>query len=214
MKSWKTSVCGILGALCAALAIIGEMPAVWSKVFTALGPFFGSLGLLFARDNGVTSEQAGAAPIKASGINLSILMVCAALAVGASGCTTTSSGTRVVDVQRVARLAGVAADVGSRVYIQHHPADRALFVVTEAALADLDSRGDYDPVKFAAALQTLPIKALTGPDGSLLIGVALVAWDELSALSEPLTTKEWVQPVLQKVRDGLARAIAATNPAP
>lgn len=65
MKSWKTSVCG-------ALAIVGPLIAQFFPELSRYGLFCGAvgagLGLMFARDNNVTSEAAGAAstvvPIK------------------------------------------------------------------------------------------------------------------------------------------------------
>ena len=60
MRSWKTTVCGSLGALCIALSVISEMPPLYAKMLSVLGPFFTSFGLMFGRDNNVTSEQVGA----------------------------------------------------------------------------------------------------------------------------------------------------------
>jgi len=68
VKSWKTSLCGILGALCAALALIPEMPALGAKIFALLAPVFPNIGLLFARDNNVTSEQVNAGKPPDSGL--------------------------------------------------------------------------------------------------------------------------------------------------
>jgi hypothetical protein len=62
MKNWKTTVCGIASGLFAGLALIGEMPTVWAKVFGVLAPAFASLGLIFSRDYNVTSEQSGLTP--------------------------------------------------------------------------------------------------------------------------------------------------------
>ncbi len=39
---------------------MSELPPLWAKVFLILGPFFVSIGLIFARDNNVTSEDVGA----------------------------------------------------------------------------------------------------------------------------------------------------------
>lgn len=64
MKSWKTTVTGIatiLGAICMALvAQFDNNPDTvpnWGAVVTAITA---GIGLIAARDNGVTSEQAGA----------------------------------------------------------------------------------------------------------------------------------------------------------
>lgn len=64
MKSWKTTAAGIAGILgmlgTAVSAMLDGNPATdpqWSIVIPAI---ITSAGLLFARDNNVTSEQAGA----------------------------------------------------------------------------------------------------------------------------------------------------------
>ena len=63
--SWKTTLCGILGILAAAINLIAIPLLDADPVTTAnFGGFLAiavpAIGLLFARDNNVTSEQAGA----------------------------------------------------------------------------------------------------------------------------------------------------------
>jgi hypothetical protein len=57
MKSWKTTLCG-------SLALIGALITQFYPEFAKHGGFVAALasglGLLFARDNKVTSEDAGA----------------------------------------------------------------------------------------------------------------------------------------------------------
>jgi hypothetical protein len=65
MKSWKTTVCGILAALAGgitlvAIPILDNDPATvanWGAFGAALAAAF---GLLFARDNDKSSESVGA----------------------------------------------------------------------------------------------------------------------------------------------------------
>jgi hypothetical protein len=64
MKSWKTTVAGIAAIVAAiALAVAHQLDADpttvadWSTVITAL---MAGVGLVLARDNDTTSEQAGA----------------------------------------------------------------------------------------------------------------------------------------------------------
>jgi hypothetical protein len=64
MKSWKTTLCGILGVVASGITMIAQPmldadPATLPQ-WTAFGAVaVTAIGLLFARDNGVTSEQAG-----------------------------------------------------------------------------------------------------------------------------------------------------------
>lgn len=59
MKSWKTTLCGAIGAVGMYLQTVNDpswMPT-FGKILCALGIL---LAGYFARDNNVTSEQAGA----------------------------------------------------------------------------------------------------------------------------------------------------------
>ena len=63
--SWKTTACGILGILAAAITMVAiplldADPATNANFSGFLAVATPAIGLLFARDNNVTSEQAGA----------------------------------------------------------------------------------------------------------------------------------------------------------
>lgn len=60
MKSWKTTLGGALVMLGAAIGQIYPEHAREGALLAALGTAF---GLVFARDNNVTSEQANAKPV-------------------------------------------------------------------------------------------------------------------------------------------------------
>lgn len=64
MKSWKTTVTGIaaiLTAVGAALtALFDNDPATTLDVAVTASAIMAGIGLIFARDNGVSSEEAGA----------------------------------------------------------------------------------------------------------------------------------------------------------
>lgn len=64
MKSWKTTVTGvaaILTAVGAALtALFDNDPNTTLDVAVTASAIMAGIGLIFARDNGVTSEKAGA----------------------------------------------------------------------------------------------------------------------------------------------------------
>lgn len=83
--SWKTSLCGVLGALFLGLSQIPELSALWIKIFMLLGGLMPSFGLLFARDNKVTSEQAlhtePPGPPRLN-LNLMLWLICPALLLG------------------------------------------------------------------------------------------------------------------------------------
>ena len=65
MKSWKTTVCGILAAVAAGITLVAipmldEDPATAANWGAFGATLAAAIGLLFARDNNKTSEDAGA----------------------------------------------------------------------------------------------------------------------------------------------------------
>lgn len=61
MKSWKTTLTGV-GTVLASVAAICKGVAIgdYAVIAASIGGITSGIGLIFARDNGVTSEQAGA----------------------------------------------------------------------------------------------------------------------------------------------------------
>ena len=132
------------------------------------------------------------------------------LAIGyfTSGCVTTPGGQRALDVARVARIAGTAADFGAQVYLQQHPEAAPAFRLAENVLTSLIDAENWDPAAFASALRSLPVKELRSPEGALLASAAVLLWDELAAESRTLDKTQWVRPVMLSVRNGLRRALS------
>lgn len=107
MNSWKTTLCGLLAVVGAGLTqFFADVPWLF-RVGGFLAAVAPAAGLLFARDNNVTSEQAGAAPKRfQSTIPILIAVACLTLA----GCafnrqyaTTTSEGTNGLQSVTVAK---------------------------------------------------------------------------------------------------------------
>lgn len=65
MSSWKTTFCGAVGII-AGCVVAADFGPLVTKIFACVASIASGLGLLFARDNGVTSEQAGAASVPRS----------------------------------------------------------------------------------------------------------------------------------------------------
>lgn len=125
------------------------------------------------------------------------------LAITICGCTTLGT----LDVDRVARIAGGAAQLGSTLYLRQNPEATPAFVAVYQALRALDAGGNYDPVAFADALRKLPVDALAGANGDLYISVAIVVWDELARQSAAIDTAVWVRPTLRAVMNGMGKAL-------
>lgn len=45
----------------------------------------------------------------------------------------------------------------------------------------------------------------------LIVGAAVIAWNELTVEFSAIDRTEWVKPVLTSVNEGLGRALAATK---
>jgi hypothetical protein len=64
MKSWKTTSAGILAIIISVLAAVQAQfdndPTTMPQWETAFAALIAGIGLLFARDNNVSSEKAGA----------------------------------------------------------------------------------------------------------------------------------------------------------
>lgn len=129
-----------------------------------------------------------------------------------AGCKTAADGSRTVDSDRVSRIAGTAAQLGTTIYLAQHPEQRPSFAAAEQALTALADRQNYDPAAFSAALQGLPINELKGPNGSLYVSVALVVWDEVAAQATGVDKEELVKKTLVAVRDGLRRSLGPPAP--
>lgn len=61
MKSWRTNIWGIISIAAGAIVASGFGPEV-TKIAGCVATASSGIGLLFARDNKVSSEQAGAIP--------------------------------------------------------------------------------------------------------------------------------------------------------
>jgi hypothetical protein len=109
--------------------------------------------------------------------------------------------------REMATIAEVAAYTGARYDLLEHPGHRVFFEASLAALDSLVRDEDYDPQKFAAALQGLPIKELRDDQGALLVGSAVILWDAYAARVINLDKTKFVQPVIAAVQRGLRRAL-------
>jgi|GEM_PF-1378119 len=100
MKSWKTTLFGLLaaagGAILGAYELKPELLAGFPKWLPGIGLLASCIGTacvgLAARDNNVTSEQAGAAPVPSTGTLRSVVLP-AILAIGLAGVIVGCAGT-------------------------------------------------------------------------------------------------------------------------
>lgn len=110
-------------------------------------------------------------------------------------------------ISRMATLAELAAFTGASIDLADNPAHRPYFEASRAALDGLVRSENYDPTAFAAALSGLPVKELKGEKGSLVVGAAVILWEEYAAEVVNLDRSTYVKPVIAAVAKGLARAL-------
>lgn len=117
-SSWKTTLCGLL-------ALVGGALVQFFPEYAKLGGFLAFIGsgagLLFARDNNVTSEQAGAkSSAVATTFKLGLIVALCGVAASASltGCKTPYQAAGVVVVTADRAADGWADYV---VWTKHHP---------------------------------------------------------------------------------------------
>lgn len=149
--------------------------------------------------------------------SISLLIALAILPLGCKTPVATPQNpnpTPVIDVARVAHVAGAAAYLGGSLDLIKNPDHRPAFELAVAALRSLESSTNYDAASLAQALAALDIRELKSPEGALYIQAALIVWDEALRYAEPITQKELVRAVLPQIRSGLERALEATKPRP
>ncbi len=197
--SWKTTVCGLVAIVGASLVqFFSDIPLV-VKCGGFLGAVASGAGLLFARDNKVTSEQAtghpSAPPVPLAG-PLAVLLAGSLLF---TGCATTSP----TAVQRVATATKIAAYLGTAEYVRLHPETRELFVLAANELDRLAKAESYDWVDVMAVVHRLPVKELQSPQARLVISVATIFLEEYGAAPVSLDRMTEWRPVVVALRDGI-----------
>src|SRR5262245_15790811 len=106
-----------------------------------------------------------------------LLGLVAALACALPGCKSTPTD-KPPDSARVASIARIAAYTGTRVHLTKSPGDRPYFESARESLASLSAGGNYDPAALSQALSKLPIKELQSTEGALIVGTAVMLYDE------------------------------------
>jgi hypothetical protein len=159
---------------------------------------------------------------------LALLLAGAVLAIG-SGCKTVvstdangiTSTNKVPDQVAIDLSVGVArsaAYLGTKIYLEGlppglpgHPNDRQAFELARTSVKGLIAAGTFSSTDLTAALQGLPLKELKGDSGTLIVGEAVVLWDQygkmLADLDKAQAFKTFVLPFAQAIADGLDLAL-------
>ncbi len=130
-------------------------------------------------------------------------------------------GASVPNVPLMCSTAKSAAYLGTLIYLnglppnlKGHPQDRAAFVTARNSLAALIAAGTFSSADLVTALQGLPVQELKGDGGTLIVGEAVILWDQygqqLASLDKAQVFTTYILPVAKAIRDGLDMALGTT----
>lgn len=140
------------------------------------------------------------------------------------GCTTVTApdGTTqsLPNVQLMQTTAQSAAFLGTTVWltglgdksnVPAHPQDRQYFELSRQSLRILIAGGTFSSADLAHALQSLPVTELQGSEGTLIVGEAVILWDQygrqLVSLDKTLVFETYILPVAKSILAGLDLAL-------
>jgi hypothetical protein len=170
-------------------------------------------------------------------MNIKLLSLCAAAAMAAlalsTGCvtrvTTGPTGAPITnsvpDVVKMSAVARSATYLGTSIYLNGlgdktrvvpHPEARPQFELVRTSLKTLIAAGTFSAADLTAALQSLPVKELQGSDGTLIVGEAVLLWDEygqaLATLDQSKIFDTYLLPVARAIVAGLDQALGPPMP--
>lgn len=135
-------------------------------------------------------------------------MLCVAFSIAfmlaATGCSTVTPDARV---QRMANVAELATFTAVSLDLADNPIHKQYYLASAAALSTLLRDGNYSPAAFADALKELPVKRLSGEKGAIIVGTAVILWDQYAAEVVTLDQAKYVRPVIAATLSGLDRAL-------
>lgn len=144
-----------------------------------------------------------------------LALVCTTLSVAPFGCTTTPTGQTIPDPAVLQLTAQEAAAIGTQLWLGSHPTDRAQFETARASLRILLGAGRGSAADLQAALSSLPIKQLSGTNGSVIVTTAAIliskGGQQLAKLDTAGVWSYYVEPVAQGLLDGLNQALAQSS---
>ena len=107
-----------------------------------------------------------------------------------------------------------AAYAGASVRLAAHPDDAPRFALAVAALDLVIADGHFDPVSLHTALSTLPVDALKGDTGVIIIDAAVVLFQTVTGGKTPLEQAPYVQAAAKGIRMGLSMALPGATVLP
>lgn len=128
-----------------------------------------------------------------------------------TGCTTTSTGQKVVDPAVLSTIAQEAAAVGVPLALQQYPQYRPQFELARKSLRALVAAGSGSPADLQKALAGLPVAQLRGQTGAIAVSSAVTIIDaagkHLATMDKAQVWSNYVQPVATGLLAGLEQAL-------
>lgn len=127
--------------------------------------------------------------------------------------TLTTNVTTTVDIDRIARLSGETAELGTVAWLALHPEHTPYFSSSIALLTGLLVQENYEPSAFAAALEMLPLQELKSPEAKVAFAAGRILFREaLHEIGTRIEGQELVQKTLLAVRDGMIAGMGTAAP--
>jgi len=130
-----------------------------------------------------------------------------------TGCTTTSTGKKVIDPVKVSQLAPALQTTiaGAVVYAYTKDKNSVKYIeVVQTAINEFVLSGDLNPSKLQAKIYSLPVKELKTPEAQLIITPLLAAYKAfgeqyvVAGLAEQEGWKLLAKALVNGINDGLA----------
>lgn len=219
-KKWKIGlvISLALGVLTAGAGLADQMSwksfvaVLCAAVLSNLFSFLKQHPIESVQDEDRRTGPGAIAPVIAFACGLFLLSGCATTGGVATSPGTNATPAELVRAQRIGTVAELAAFSGTQVWLLEHPADRAYFEASAAALDVLLQSGEVSPEKFSAALSKLPIKELQGNEGTLIVGSTMILYDAFLAEHVNLDANIYLRPIIAGVRSGLGRGLTGSAP--
>lgn len=187
-----------------------------SRYGAFLAAFATGLGLIFSRDNNVSSEDVGA---KSGGVSIPVKMVLLSLlpVFLLTGCASpmfSKTATPQEKSAHIQQLTTAAASIGTSLTLQANPAYRPAFELAYADLNALVTQKTVTGETLRSILDTLHVKELKDQRATIAIEGATFLYDSLVGSKVNIESQPYVEAAATGIRDGIGVALGKSPPPP
>lgn len=114
-----------------------------------------------------------------------------------------------LDIERIARVSGDAAEMTTIAWLSERPDDRVHFQGVATSLSGLIDSEDFTLEAFSAALDNLPVKELKGTEAKLaLAGGRIFVREAFREVATLIEGQQLIRRTMEEVRLGIFRGLA------